>query len=179
MKNLIISQRAFIEIHSECFKYPDVETGGILIGICIGTDIMVPFAIGSGPGACRMPNRFAPDVKWQQKRLDQYFEKYGFNYIGSFHRHPGKLTQPSFIDYQAALQILTDPDWAVYEVVFPIIILENNSSVIYPYYIGRTYLKFEPMAIGVVPDDHPLLTSISKRRGRIHDPGRGKKEEKV
>jgi integrative and conjugative element protein (TIGR02256 family) len=163
MKNLVLSQRAFAEMHYECFKHPQVETGGILVGAGNAEDIIVPFTLGSGPAAYRSSSRFEPDVAWQQERLEQYFEKYGINYVGSFHRHPGRLSRPSSIDYCTAVRILFDPDWAVDESVFPIILLKGRKIVIYPYYMCRKRLKFELMTMFMVPDDHVLLKRITKK----------------
>ena len=157
MKNLILSQKAFAEIKNECLKHPFLESGGILAGRSNTEDIIVPLVIGSGPEANRSPSRFEPDVSWQQKLLDRYFEMYNIDYVGSFHRHPGSLSRPSAIDYEAAVQIFNDPDWAVDEAVFPIILFESANIVIYPYYTSRTDLKFRPMALGIVPDEHPFI----------------------
>jgi integrative and conjugative element protein (TIGR02256 family) len=151
-------------MRSECFRYPFLETGGILIGAANGGNIIVPLIIGSGPGAVRSPVRFKPDVEWQQERLDKYFENYGLNYVGSFHRHPGGYTRPSLADHKTAMRILSDPDWAVDEIVFPIIIFEAATFVVYPYYICRNKPEFRLTAVGVVPDDHSLMNSIIKLR---------------
>jgi len=161
--NLILSQSAFSDIKQECLRYPHLETGGILIGKCDSENVFVPFAIGSGTFARRSFARFKPDVEWQQERLDRYFEEYGINYVGSFHRHPGSLSRPSLIDYDTAVQILSDPEWAVNESVFPIILLRDGEVVIYPYYICRNHLKFEVMTAFMVPNNHVLLNQITEK----------------
>jgi integrative and conjugative element protein (TIGR02256 family) len=158
--NLILSRRAFFEIERECLEYPDVETGGILIGKHTFRDIIVPFVVGSGLAAKRTPSCFEPDINWQQKFLDQYFENYGLNYVGSFHRHFGNFCCPSSIDYQAALQILTDPDWAIDQAVFPIILINSETLVIYPYYITRKEPSFQLMTMALVDDNLPPIASI-------------------
>lgn len=161
--NLTLSQSAFSEIRRECLRYPHTETGGILVGKFDSENVIVPFAIGSGPFARRSLVQFKPDVEWQQERLDRYYEKFDINYVGSFHRHPGSLSRPSSIDYCTAVRILSDPDWVVDESVFPIILLNGRKIVIYPYYISRKRLKFELMTMFIVPDDHVLLNRLTKK----------------
>lgn len=158
--NLILSKRAFFEIEQECLEYPDVETGGILIGKHTSRDITVPFVVGSGPAAKRTHSRFEPDINWQQKLLDQYFEKHGLNYVGSFHRHFGNFCCPSSIDYEAALHILADSDWAIDRAVFPIILINKETLLIYPYYISREAPTFQLMTMALVDDSLAPITSI-------------------
>jgi len=162
--NLVLTRQAFSVIEEECLSHPHVESGGILVGARNCQDVVAIFAIGSGPGARRTPCRFEPDVAWQQKRLDRCFEDCGLNYVGSFHRHPPNLRQPSAMDYQAARQILFDPDWAADQIVFPIVLLRSRSAVIYPYYICRQSPDFELMSMGLVPDDDPLIRKIISER---------------
>jgi integrative and conjugative element protein (TIGR02256 family) len=162
MNSLIISRQAFKKIRGECLRYRFLETGGIMVGRREGDDLVVPFVIGPGPRAARTWSRFEPDVDYQQKRLERYFELFGINYVGSFHRHPGKFSEPSLIDHRTAVGILTDAGWVVAEAAFPIILVENRAVVIYPYYICRRKLRFEPMTMYVVPDDHDVITRITK-----------------
>ncbi|MBW2063313.1 MAG: Mov34/MPN/PAD-1 family protein [Deltaproteobacteria bacterium] len=163
--NLILSKRAFFEIEQECLKYPDVETGGILIGKHTSRDIIVPFVVGSGAAAKRTASRFEPDINWQQKLLDQCFENHGLNYVGSFHRHFGNFCCPSSMDYEAALHILTDPNWAIDRAVFPIILINKETLVIYPYYISREEPTFQLMTMSLVDDNLPPIASIIKKEG--------------
>jgi integrative and conjugative element protein (TIGR02256 family) len=162
--NLVLTRQVFSVIEQECRSHPHVETGGILVGGYSPEDIVAVFAIGSGPSANRTPSRFAPDVAWQQKILDNYFERYGLNYVGSFHRHPRNFNRPSIIDHRTAIQILNDPDWAVQQIVFPIILPEDHTVVIYPYYISSRRPEFELMPTALLPDDDPLINSIKDRR---------------
>lgn len=157
--NLTLSRRAFDNIKKECLKYPDVETGGILVGKCNALDFVAPYAIGSGPSALRSPTRFEPDVFWQQKFLNGYNEKYGLNYIGSFHRHFGNFFCPSPIDHSAAMYITSDPDWGVSQIIFPIILLKEEMIEIYPYSFSRENPNFQLIPMLVVPDEHPLIYS--------------------
>ena len=68
--NLILSEKAYTEIRQECLRYPQVETGGILVGKCNSDDIVVPLIIGSGLSAQRNPSRFEPDVAWSSPDND-------------------------------------------------------------------------------------------------------------
>ena len=157
--NLVLSKRAFAEIEKECLSYPLVETGGTLIGHRLGSEIVVPFVVGSGPDATRSPFRYTPDVEWQQKHHDDLFEKHQVNFVGSFHRHFGSFSL-SIIDYHVALQILSDPEWDISRAIFVIVLVENDGIVIYPYHISKTNMSFELTTVGVVPDDDPLIKRV-------------------
>ena len=148
---LILMEKAYRKIVEECFSFPEVETGGILIGRKVDRhNIVVPFALGSGPKARRSYTRFSPDVAWQQHALEKLFERYQINYIGSFHRHPGNYSQPSLLDYKTAIGILESPDWGISEAVFPILILKNKKVEFHPYHMSWKSKRFQPIDWQVV-----------------------------
>lgn len=153
MRRLILSKSAFEQIKKECLNHPLVETGGILIGKLNSQEVLVPFTTGSGPKAVRTASSFEPDVEWQQKILDDLFEKYRVNYVGSYHRHFGGFASPSWIDYGTAIHILSSQDWNISQIVFPIILLNSQGIEIYPYYISRDSKDFRPIAMGIMPDE--------------------------
>lgn len=135
---LILTDKAYRSILDECLATPKTETGGILMGKKIkGDRLVVPFALGPGRNPMRTRLRFSPDVEWQQVYLERLFNRYGVNYVGSYHRHPGYNCTPSFIDLKAARQIVFDPEWNVTEAVFPIINLADKRIRFHPYYYSQ------------------------------------------
>jgi integrative and conjugative element protein (TIGR02256 family) len=164
---LILTKKAYRAVVEECTAFPEVETGGILVGKKIGgQNIVVPFALGSGPKAKRSWTRFTPDVDWQQEALEKLFNRYQVNYVGSFHRHPGCYRQPSSLDAKTAQEIISSPDWAVSEAVFPIIIFKRRKVEIYPYYISRSSKGFHPIPWQIVPTKSRLVRAALRRRSR-------------
>lgn len=149
----ILSKTAFEDIKKECLSFPELETGGILIGTVDTGEILAPFAIGSGPKVARTASSFEPDVEWQQQILDDLFRKYKVNYVGSYHKHPDHITCPSWIDHTTAVHILSSREWNVSQIVFPIIVLNNKGIAVYPYYISRDSKDFRPIAMGIIPDE--------------------------
>jgi len=150
---LILSKSASEEMKKECLSHPLVETGGILLGRFEGDEILAPFVTGAGPKAVRTASSFEPDVEWQQVILNELFEKYKVNYVGSYHKHPDYITCPSFIDYGTAIHILLSPEWNVSQIVFPIIVSNSKGIEVYPYYISRDSKDFRPIAMGIIPDE--------------------------
>ncbi len=164
---LILTKKAYRSIVKECLSHPQAETGGILIGRIMDGFAIAPFAIGSGPKAKRSWARFSPDTNWQQRKLDKLSKKYRLNYLGSYHKHPGNLREPSRWDTQTAQEILSDPGWNISEAVFPIIIPNGEKIEIYPYYISRQRRELQPIPWEIVSRRDQRVRNIYGRRG-IH-----------
>jgi integrative and conjugative element protein (TIGR02256 family) len=164
---LLPTRRAYNSMLRECISYPNTESGGILVGRKISADVfVVPFAIGSGPKASRSRTRFTPDVDWQQPILDRLFEAFGINYVGSFHRHPGSYSQPSFLDLRSAKDITSSQEWNVREAVFPILVFNGEVIEIYPYYFSRDSGGFRAISWQVIPNNDQLARAALGRRGK-------------
>ena len=162
---LIMSHHAYRSIVEECLSFPEVETGGILIGKKIDDKcIVAPFTLGSGKSPFRTRTRYSPDIKWQQVHLEKLFSRYGVNYVGSYHRHPGNYCVPSSYDYKAACQIVTDPAWNVTDAIFPIINLAGKKISFYPYYFSRTSREFRLINWQIVSPKNKLIRDVLRKR---------------
>jgi integrative and conjugative element protein (TIGR02256 family) len=163
---LILAENAYKLIINECMSAPETETGGILIGKKINEQRMVvPFALGPGIKAKRSCIRFSPDVEWQQIFLDKLFNRYGVNYVGSYHRHPGNNFLPSAHDFKAACHIVTDTEWNVEEAVFPIINIINlidKKISFHPYHFSRGSMQFQSIGWRIVSHKDPLIQQVLK-----------------
>jgi integrative and conjugative element protein (TIGR02256 family) len=162
--NLILTKKAYRSIFEECASFPEVETGGIMVGKrADAINIVVPFIIGSGPQAKRSLTRYSPDVNWQQNSLEKLFDRYRVNFVGSFHRHPGSFNCPSSLDYRTAQWIINSPDWSLSEAVFPIIIYTGREMKFFPYYISKALKDFQPISWQIVSPRNRLVRNILKR----------------
>lgn len=161
----ILTHHAYRSIVYECMSFPNMETGGILIGKKIDDEyIIAPFTLGSGMSPIRTRTRYSPDVKWQQVYLEKLFNRYGVNYVGSYHRHPGNYCVPSSYDYKAACQIITDPEWNVTDAIFPIINLTGKKISFHPYYFSRSSREFRLIDWQIVSPKHKLIRCVLKKR---------------
>jgi integrative and conjugative element protein (TIGR02256 family) len=149
---LILAKKAHDAAVEECLHYPDTETGGILVGRKVGEDFVVPFVVAGGPKARRSTGGFAPDSGWQQKFLNFLFARFGVDYLGDFHRHPGTMDLPSQHDLETAHEIVTDPSWAKPEALFPIAVIEKEEVRIRAFLITREKPEFVEVPLEVVPD---------------------------
>lgn len=164
---VLFSQKAYNLILRECVSHKDIESGGILMGKKMkNSDFVVAFAIGSGPRAVRSSFRFTPDVTWQQGILDKLFSLYSIDYVGSFHRHPGLNHRPSSLDYKAASEIISSPDWNTSEAIFPIVNFNDGRIEIHPYYFSQKSNGFQPVSWMIIPNKSRLLKSAFQRRNK-------------
>ncbi|MFA5942302.1 MAG: Mov34/MPN/PAD-1 family protein [Candidatus Paceibacterota bacterium] len=161
---LVLTNKVYRSILDECLSFPEVETGGILIGKKISEQcIVAPFSLGSGVRTLRTRSRYSPDVDWQQIYLEKLFSRYGVNYVGSYHRHPGAHCAPSTQDFKAACQIVTDPAWNVAEAIFPIINLTGKNISFHPYYFTRRFREFRLIGWRMVSSKDKLIKNVLKR----------------
>ena len=156
---LILSARAFNTIERDCRTHPTTETGGILVGQRLGADLVVPFAVPAGPQAHRALSCFRPD-SLQQLYLDWIFDRFGLDYIGDYHRHPGSFDRPSGQDLHTARWIVTDPAWEKIEAVFPIIVFKNDRLRMRSFFISRSLLEFVEIPTQAVSDSDQRVTAV-------------------
>lgn len=149
---LVIARRAFAMIVSDCLAHPATETGGILVGRKLGDDFAVPFVVGGGPKAIRRRTGFTPDSEWQQHQLQYLFDRFGFDYVGDYHRHPGHVELPSAIDLATAQEIVTSSEWSKPEAVFPITTIQDGTVRIRAFRLSRSDSDFVEIPVVVVPD---------------------------
>lgn len=97
---IYINKDALITIENEIKKEPEKETGGILLGYYFkNTDLFITHAIYSGPKSIKRTDLFVKDLEYSKKIQYKYFEKYGMDYIGEWHKHPANNTNYSPLDY--------------------------------------------------------------------------------
>jgi integrative and conjugative element protein (TIGR02256 family) len=157
---LVIAKRAYRAAVDEILAHPESETGGILVGRKVAGDFVVPFVVGGGPGAERSWGGFAPDSAWQQEFLDFLFKRFDLDYLGDFHRHPGRFDRPSRTDWQTARKIVIDETWGTPEALFPIAVVEEGRVRIRAYVMSRGAKNFVEIPIEVVPDSDPRMAAV-------------------
>lgn len=149
---LVLAEQAYQAIERECLAHQATETGGVLVGRRLGGEIIVPFVIPAGPAAMQCTTRFRPDAAWQQTLLDYLFERFGLDYVGDYHRHPGGFDRPSVQDRETARHIVTDREWDKVEALFPIAVLDGNRMRLRSYLMTRVDTEFMEIGMTVVPD---------------------------
>ena len=100
MATLYISQRAWSQIEKAVRLYPDLETGGILLGNeTKEQDWIITFASDPGPNALRMQNAIMFDDSYlhQMVRQKTRFSNRS-HYVGDWHSHTVSKLAPSKID---------------------------------------------------------------------------------
>lgn len=87
-------------ITSEIDKYPDVETGGVLLGFFEDKNIIIKKATDAGPKAIRERYDFKCDVAYTDMLIDMEFANSNGKifYIGEWHTHPQRKPFPSETD---------------------------------------------------------------------------------
>jgi integrative and conjugative element protein (TIGR02256 family) len=157
---LVIAERAYRAVMDECLAHRESETGGILVGRKVAGDFVVPFVVGGGPGAERSWGGFAPDSAWQQEFLDFLFKRFDLDYLGDFHRHPGRFDRPSRTDWKTARRIVSDVAWGKPEALFPIAVIEKDRVRIRAYVMTRRAKNFVEVPIEIVPDSNPRMAGV-------------------
>ncbi len=81
-----------------------LETGGMLVGWRVGTEIVVTGVIAAGPHARHERNSFEADGAWQQQQLEDTYRKSGrtVTFLGDWHSHPRGQPRPSPRDRETA-----------------------------------------------------------------------------
>lgn len=159
-QRLILAERAHQLMMADCRAHPDTETGGILVGRSIAGDSIVPFVVPAGTGAERSPAGFAPDSNFQQPFLDFLFDRFGADYVGDYHRHPGCYDRPSPHDLVTAMRIVTDPDWNMPAACFPILTLQGGNVQIRAFLMAREARTFREMDVEIVPDTDGRIQAV-------------------
>ncbi len=180
---LVLSERAYEQMTEDCLRYPDTETGGILVGRYVAGEMIVPFAVPAGTGAERSAGGFAPDSSFQQPLLDFLFERFqGVNYQGDYHKHPGAFDRPSLHDLVTARRIVTDPNWNTAAACFPILTCHKGQVKMRSYLMTREAPQFDELDTEIVADADsriqavmlgavPILNTRKETRGGDIPPG--------
>lgn len=151
-RQFIIAERACRMIEADCLAHPDVETGGVLVGVAGDDGFRVPFVVPSGPRSLRSAASFRPGSVWQQRYLDYLFARFALDYIGDWHKHPSGFDRPSSIDLATARRIVASSRWNKPEAAFPIATIREGTVRIRAFALGRERQQFEELEFLVVPD---------------------------
>ena len=144
----------------EVLLYRDRECGRALFGRRIDTDFVVGFLVPAGPGAHQTRVRFSPDADWQQVHSDVLHARVRARYLGDLHSHPGSFDVPSAHDLKTAQAIVSSPEWATPEAVYPIAVIDGATVRIRAFLITRATLEFDEIPLSIIPDTHPLMTTV-------------------
>lgn len=128
MSQLWISETAFRDMVEEANRAYPMETGGVLVGYFAESEEPVVFAaIGPGPNAVHLQNRFMPDHSWQCEQLEDLFQKSSgaWVYLGDWHTHPDGSPKMSRLD-QRTLRSIAQYKQA--ENPRPLMLIGGNSS---------------------------------------------------
>jgi integrative and conjugative element protein (TIGR02256 family) len=81
-----------------------LETGGMLVGWRVGTEVVVTGVIAAGPRAQQARDSFEADGAWQQQQLEETYRKSGrtVTFLGDWHSHPQGRPRPSLRDRETA-----------------------------------------------------------------------------
>ncbi len=157
---LLLSECAHRQIVSDCLDHATTEIGGVLPGRYDRGAFVVPFSIPAGPAAHCTPSRFTPDEGWQQVLLNFLHARFGVDYLGDWHRHPGSFDEPSDHDLRTAREIVTSAAWNKPVAIFPIAVIEEGTVRMRAYLMSRKTLKFEEVPISIVPDSDLAMTAV-------------------
>jgi integrative and conjugative element protein (TIGR02256 family) len=88
------------------------ETGGMLVGWAVATEIVVTQVIAPGPDAIFARDHFEPDGRWQNGQLARIYRASDFTvtYLGDWHSHPRGPGRPSRRDRETAAAVSADTD---------------------------------------------------------------------
>jgi integrative and conjugative element protein (TIGR02256 family) len=147
----IVSHKALETIEWECRKYPDTETGGILVGYKDAGQVTVTHATGSGPKAERSAHHFTKDTPYLQSVLNLLGHYYQVDYLGVWHKHPQAMPFPSGGDILSAMEEVRDQDMMLEELLTPICLLDEGKVDILPFIIRED--RFQSIHWESVPHD--------------------------
>jgi integrative and conjugative element protein (TIGR02256 family) len=84
-----------------------LETGGMLVGWRVGSEIVVTGMIPGGPNARHARDAFHPDGTWQQQRLEEIYRgsTRTVTFLGDWHSHPRGRPSPSQRDRETAAAV--------------------------------------------------------------------------
>lgn len=121
-------------------RYP-LETGGILIGYFMESNVVIVDAIGPGKSASHALGTFTPDYSWQDKEVAQLYKKSGrrHTYLGDWHTHPDGSGSLSMKDISTLENIATCKTARVSSPVMAILSGTNEWEItIWNYYATNT-----------------------------------------
>ena len=170
--NYLVSTKALETIELECWRSPDRETGGILVGFRDQDRVTITDATGPGPQSERSPLHFVKDTTYLQAVLNLLFEYYQVNYVGVWHKHPPAMPYPSDGDVVAAMKEVGDLEMGLEELITPICVMSEGMVKVVPFRIkDHTVmpLSWDPVPHQQLPAErsqagHWYSTPVGQRR---------------
>lgn len=157
----VVSRRALETIEWECRKYPDLETGGILVGFKDRDQVSITHATGSGPNADRSSHHFTKDTPYLQSVLQLLGNYYQVDYLGVWHKHPNEMPFPSAGDVVSAMTEVSDQEIGLDELITPICVIERGKVEILPFLIKEN--RFQPFSWEPVPHEELVFETSESR----------------
>lgn len=109
---ILFSTAAISQMAKVCESYPSTETGGVLVGRIVKNNGLSQYLVRaiSGPGvhAICQPCSFMPDIEHYKAFLSSMLARYGFAYVGEWHKHPGSYCDPSHTDLDCMRKIMKE-----------------------------------------------------------------------
>lgn len=85
-----LEARALAFIRYESQRKAPKETGGVLLGYCVGDDAVVKIATGPGPRSEHRRSSYRPDPEFDRAEIARVYKETGgvLTYLGDWHSHP-------------------------------------------------------------------------------------------
>lgn len=115
----------------------NVETGGILVGHNVGSNIQITEASDPGPAAERSATYFLRDTEHCRKFLARSYEGTKADYVGEWHSHVISLQHLSEGDLGTLVNILVDPDYDFVSFAVLLVIAEDQELKLLVYLAER------------------------------------------
>lgn len=126
---IYISSQSLKNITDETRRFPNVETGGILVGVPLEYEnFLITHATSPGPQAVRNVNSFRKDWDYTVAVLRYLEKRHSVLYLGEWHAHPSGLNTPSRIDLIAMKN-------AVFENRVQLLLMIMTSNCILNFYL--------------------------------------------
>ncbi|HOT30305.1 MAG TPA: ThiF family adenylyltransferase [Candidatus Ozemobacteraceae bacterium] len=104
--HIIVTDAALRAIRETSALHPATECGGLLLGIRRGDTWVVAVATGPGNTARMSYAQFSPDIEFARAQLRYFGARYGYEYLGEWHKHPAGMMCPSGTDRRQAAEII-------------------------------------------------------------------------
>lgn len=96
--NIAFEPTAIENIKKEAAKYPNHETGGLLLGNFYEFSIYVGYSFGPFPDSVHDSANFELGVDGLKELQDKMWDEKEVGYVGEWHSHPNNSSNPSSID---------------------------------------------------------------------------------
>ncbi|MCS6562298.1 MULTISPECIES: Mov34/MPN/PAD-1 family protein [Curtobacterium] len=104
-----IARAAYETIEAEAAVFSNEnETGGILLGHNVGTDILISLSSGPGPAAVHERDRLERDTQHAATAAQTAWDRDRSQWIGEWHTHPRSSLVPSHVDVSTYRRHLAD-----------------------------------------------------------------------